>query len=53
MQKKSLFWTLYWNGSKKNRKEYVRQQFWAWMMDNHPKIFDWCDKHLPFDTLPF
>lgn len=30
-----------------------RWKFWAWMMDRHPRLFRWCDKHLPFNTLPF
>jgi hypothetical protein len=33
--------------------ELFHSNFWAWMMDNHPKIFHWCDKYLPFNTLPF
>ena len=28
-------------------------KFWGWMMDHHPRLYDWCDKYLPFDTLPF
>lgn len=30
-----------------------RWQFWAWMMDHYPRLYRWCDEHLPFDTLPF
>ena len=30
-----------------------RWKFWAWMMDNHPILYRWCAKYLPFDTLPF
>lgn len=48
-----MFWKLYWLTPKRMRKEFVRQHFWGWLMNHHPKIFKWCDKHLPFDTLPF
>ena len=48
-----MFWKLYWDIPKSQRKEFIRQHFWGWMMYNHPKIFDWCDKHLKCDTLPF
>ena len=30
-----------------------RWQFWGWVMDHCPRLYSWCDKHLPFDTLPF
>ena len=30
-----------------------RRKFWHWMMRHYPKLYDWCDTHLPFDTLPF
>jgi len=33
--------------------ETKRWQFWAWMMDHFPKLYRWCNEHLPFDTLPF
>lgn len=51
-----MFWKLYrclQFTSKKERKEFLRWNFWAWMMDHFPKIYGWCDKHLPCDTLPF
>lgn len=50
MKKQNLFCKLLFT---KCKPRFERWQFWAWVMDNHPKIFDWCDKHLPFDTLPF
>lgn len=31
----------------------IRWKFWAYIMDNYPKLFWWCDKYLPIDTLPF
>ena len=38
----------------RNQKlETRRWQFWAWMMDNHPRLYRWCEKHLSVDTLPF
>ena len=38
----------------KNPKlEYRRWTFWARMMDRHPRLYKWCNKHLPIDTLPF
>ncbi len=48
-----MLWKLYWNTPKKNRKEFIRQHFWGWMMEHCPKIYWWCDKHLKCDTLPF
>ena len=36
-----------------SRKEIIRMKFWAWMYEKHPKMFRWCSKYLPFDTLPF
>lgn len=30
-----------------------RWKFWSWVMDHFPRLYRWCDKHLPFDTLPF
>ena len=33
--------------------EVKRWMFWAWMMTHYPRLYHWCDKHLPFDTLPF
>ena len=33
--------------------EKKRMTFWAWMFTHHHKLFRWCDKHLPFNTLPF
>lgn len=48
-----MFWKLYWLTPKRMRKEFVRQHFWGWLMNHHLKIYKWCDKHLPFDTLPF
>ena len=35
------------------RRERRRRHFWAWMMDHFPKTYDWLDRHLPCDTLPF
>ena len=48
-----MFWKLYKNTPKKLRKEFLRMHFWAWMWQKHPKISKFCEKHLPFDTLPF
>ena len=48
-----MFWKLYRSTPKKNRKEFLRMHFWAWMFDKHHKLFKFCDKYLPFDTLPF
>jgi hypothetical protein len=53
IMKKSAFWIVYKASSKKERKELLRWNFWAWMMNHFPRIYDWCEKHLPFDTLPF
>ena len=36
----------------KNLKD-NRWKFWAWLFHTHPKVFRWCDEHLPIDTLPF
>jgi hypothetical protein len=30
-----------------------RWMFWAWMMEHYPRLYHWCDKVLPFNTLPF
>lgn len=49
-----MFWKLYRNTPKKERKEFLRRRFWAYMYDHHPKIFWWCEKHLTCcDILPF
>ena len=37
----------------RERKESIRWQFWAYIMDHYPRIYAWADKHLPIDTLPF
>lgn len=37
----------------KFRLSTCRWQFWAWVMDNHPRLYRWCEKYLPIDTLPF
>ena len=37
----------------KYRLETWRWKFWGWVMDHYPRLYRWCDKHLPFDTLPF
>lgn len=37
----------------KYKTKSCRWKFWAYMMDNHPRLFWWCDKYLPIDTLPF
>ena len=33
--------------------ETKRWKFWAWVTDHYPRLYRWCDEHLPFDTLPF
>lgn len=38
---------------RKQNWETRRWKFWAWVMDHFPRLYRWCDKHLPFDTLPF
>ena len=48
-----MFWILYRNTPKKYRKRFIREHFWAWMMEHMPSMYKWCDKVLPFDTLPF
>ena len=48
-----MFWKLYHNMPKKDRKEFIRRHFWGWMMEHMPRVYLWCDKHLKFDTLPF
>ena len=53
MKKKSCFWIVYKSLSKKDKKEFLRWHFWGWMMEYCPRLYRWCDKHLPFDTLPF
>ena len=35
------------------RLETWRWKFWGWVMDHYPQLYQWLDKHLPFDTLPF
>lgn len=37
----------------KQALETRRWKFWAWLMRHYPELYDWCDTHLPFDTLPF
>ena len=37
----------------KREMETKRWMFWAWMMDHYPRLYRWCDRYLPFDTLPF
>lgn len=53
MKKKNYFWIVYKSSSKKDRRELLRWHFWAWTMEHCPKLYGWCDKYLPFDTLPF
>ena len=53
MKKQNYFWIVYKSLPKKEKKEFLRWHFWAWMMDHCPKLYGWCDKHLPFDALPF
>ena len=53
MKKQNYFWKLYLALPKKDRKELIREEFWYWMMKHLPKIYWWCNKYLPFDTLPF
>lgn len=53
MKKKSVFWIVHKSLPKKDKKEHLRWNFWAWMMDYFPKLYWWCDKHLKYDTLPF
>ena len=48
-----MFWKLYKNTPKKDRKEFLRMHFWAWMFDHMPRLYRLCDTILPFDTLPF
>lgn len=48
-----MFWKLYWNANKSERKEFVRMHFWGWMMEHLPRIYKWCNKFLKCDTLPF
>lgn len=35
----------------KYRLETWRWKFWGWVMDHYPQLYQWLDKHLPFDTL--
>ena len=38
----------------RNQKlETRRWKFWGWVMDTCPRLYRWCEKHLPIDTLPF
>lgn len=37
----------------KQNLETKRWKFWGWVMDRFPSLYSWCDKHLPFNTLPF
>jgi len=37
----------------KYKLETIRWKFWAYIMDNYPKLFKLADKYLPIDTLPF
>ena len=53
MKKQKYYWIVYKPLSKKDKVEFIRQHFWGWMMDHFPRIYRWCNKHLPFDTLPF
>lgn len=39
--------------SKEYKRELFREKFWGYMMERLPKIYNWCDKHLKCDTLPF
>lgn len=48
-----MFWKLYRNTPKKYRKRFLREHFWGWMMEHMPRLYWWCDKYLPWDTLPF
>lgn len=38
-----------WKQAMENR----RWKFWARMMDHYPRLYRWCNEHLPIDTLPF
>lgn len=40
-------------GAIETRRERRRRHFWAWMMDRFPKTYNWLDRHLNCDTLPF
>jgi len=40
-------------GNEEYKRETRRWNFWAYMMEHFPRLYRWCDKHLPFDTLPF
>ena len=53
MKKKSCFWMVYKSLPKKDKKEFLRYNFWGWMMEHMPRLYRLCDKVLPFDTLPF
>lgn len=51
--KRSCFWIVYKSLSGDDKKEFMRWHFWAWIMDQMPRIYKLCDKYLPFNTLPF
>lgn len=58
MKKKSYFWLVYRQLPRKGvgvltKKEFLREHFWGWMFYHMPRLYKWCDKYLPFDTLPF
>ena len=53
MKNKSVFWIVHKSLPKKEKKEHLRWNFWAWMIDHMPRIYKLCDKYLPFNTLPF
>ena len=38
---------------RRQRRESIRWQFWAYIMDHFPRFYRWANKHLPIDTLPF
>ena len=38
---------------RQQRRESIRWQFWAYIMDHFPRLYRWANKHLPIDTLPF
>jgi hypothetical protein len=38
---------------KNDRLEKKRQHFWWFVLTHFPRFYDWADRHLPIDTLPF
>ncbi len=40
-------------GGIKYKIELARENFWFCVMNNHKRVFKFCEKYLPFNTLPF